>query len=258
MRLATWNINGIRARLSYLLLWLEERKPDVVGLQELKISDAQFPFIELQAAGYHVVCHGQKSWNGVAILSRERGEVAQRGLPGCEVDGARLVTADVAGLSFSTVYVPNGKSILHPDFSLKLLWLDQLAAHFEAHVATERPAVLCGDFNLCPAPLDSWAEVQLGGGIFHTEEERRRFRRLLDLGFVDLYRARHPDQPGYTWWDYRAGAFHKGQGLRIDLMLGTPAIAERVLDVVPERDWRKKKDGLIPSDHAPVYVDLDW
>jgi exodeoxyribonuclease III len=257
MRLATWNINGIRARLSYLLLWLEARQPDVVGLQELKVSDDQFPLIELQAAGYQVVSYGQRSWNGVAILSREKATIVQAGLPGCEADGARLITAEVAGMSFTTLYVPNGKTLLHPDFSMKLQWLDHLAAHVEAQIDTSRPALLCGDFNLCPAPLDSWAEEKYGGGIFHTEDERRRYRRLLELGFVDLYRARHPHEPGYTWWDYRAGAFHKGQGLRIDLALGTRPLAERVREVVPERQWRKKQNDLVPSDHAPLLIDLE-
>lgn len=257
MRLATWNINGLRARLSYLLMWLEERQPDVVGLQELKVSDDQLPVLELQAAGYHVASHGQKSWNGVAILSREEAEVTQVGLPGREDDGARLISARLGDLSFTTVYVPNGKRLDHPDFPEKLAWLDVLIDHVDAHLERDGAALLCGDFNLCPTPRDSWNEAELGGGIFHTEDERRRYRQLLELGFVDLYRARHPEEPGFTWWDYRGGAMHKRQGLRIDLLFGTKALADRVREVVPERDWRKKKDGLTPSDHAPVYVDLE-
>jgi exodeoxyribonuclease-3 len=256
MRLATWNINGIRARLDYLLRWLDEHRPDVVGLQELKVETAALPTLELQAAGYYVVAHGQRSWNGVAVLSRTRPEVVQIGLPGQEAAGARLLTVRLPELRFTTVYVPNGKDLDHPDFPGKLAWLDSLLDHLAAGVDPAEPAVLCGDFNLVPAGLDSWSEARLGGGIFHTEMERGRFRRLLDLGFVDLFRQCHPDQPGFTWWDYRAGAMHKNQGLRIDFLLATRPVAERVAEVVAQRDWRKKKDALIPSDHAPLYVDL--
>jgi exodeoxyribonuclease-3 len=160
------------------------------------------------------------------------------------------------GLIVTCLYVPNGKSVTHPDFAEKLAWLDALVAHLGARHDPAEPHLLCGDFNLVPAPIDSWDEARLRGHIFHTEEERSRFRRLLDWGLVDLFRARNPDRVAFSWWDYRAGAFHKGQGLRIDLLLGTRPLAQRLTRAEIDREYRKKKDGLIASDHAPVWAEL--
>src|SRR5262245_10985613 len=145
MRIATWNINGLRARLEFLMLWLRERRPDLVGLQEIKLEDGQFPHVLFEAEGYRAVVHGQKAWNGVAILSRLPVSVTQKGLPGQEELGARLITADAEGVSFTTVYCPNGKAIDHPDFPRKLAWLEALASHMKSLHRPERPAILCGD-----------------------------------------------------------------------------------------------------------------
>jgi exodeoxyribonuclease-3 len=256
VRIATWNINGVRARLGFLLRWLAERAPDVVGLQELKIGDAQFPFAELEKAGYRAAVHGQKGWNGVAVLTREPLEVIQCGLPGQEEMGARLLTVRVADLLFTSVYVPNGKHVGHDDFARKLAWLDALGLHLTSAVRPEEPAVVCGDFNVVPAAIDSWNEEGLRGTIFHTDEERARLRRVFDHGLADAFRARHPDVQAFSWWDYRAGAFHRRQGLRIDLLLATAPALARVREVEIDREWRKKKDDLTPSDHAPVFADL--
>ncbi|HEU4403473.1 MAG TPA: exodeoxyribonuclease III, partial [Candidatus Polarisedimenticolia bacterium] len=206
--------------------------------------------------GYRAVVHGQKAWNGVAILSRHPITVTQKGLPGQEEFGARLITADAGGLSFTTVYCPNGKSVDHPDFPRKLAWLEALATHLGSLSRADRPAVLCGDFNICPAPIDSWNEEQLRGTIFHTVEERARFASIVEGGFLDLFRRLHPEARSYSWWDYRAGAFPRNQGLRLDLLLATPDIAARLRSVEIDRDYRKKKDALTPSDHAPVFADL--
>jgi exodeoxyribonuclease-3 len=256
MRVATWNINGLRARLDLLLLWLRDRKPDVVGLQELKLDDDKFPREAIEAAGFHALCHGQKSWNGVAILSREPAVATQVGLPGQEAAGARLLTAQVGELSFTTVYCPNGKSVGHPDFPLKLAFFDALAAHLGA-VPASGPAVVGGDFNVAPGPLDSFDEERLRGSIFHTDAERARIARLAELGYADVFRALHPDAQAFSWWDYRAGAFHKKQGLRIDLLLGNPAALARTRAAEIDREFRKKQGGFVPSDHAPVFADLD-
>lgn len=256
MRIATWNINGMKARLEYVPHFLREVAPDLLGLQELKMTDAQFPHEALRPLGYHAVTHGQKSWNGVAVLSREPVEVLQAGLPGQEEMGARLLSVRApGGLRFTTVYCPNGKSVDHADYGRKLEWFDALGGWVES-LDADADAVLCGDFNIVPAPIDSWDEARLGGGIFHTEAERARFGRLLDHGLHDAWRRARPDDPGHSWWDYRAGAFHKRQGLRIDLVLTTGRLAERVVDVGLDRRWRKKIDGLVPSDHTPVWVDL--
>jgi exodeoxyribonuclease-3 len=256
MRVATWNVNGLRARFDFVAHWLRERAPDVVGLQELKLSDEQFPHEALEGLGYRAAAHGQKAWNGVAVLTREPAEVLQRGLPGQEAFGARLITVRVNDLVFTSVYCPNGKDIDHEDFPRKLAWLDALADHLEAHHAPERPAILCGDFNVCPSALDSWNEETFRDGIFHTEAERARFRRLLDWGFLDVFRERMPDDRSFSWWDYRGGAFHKGQGLRIDFLLATRPAWQRVESVEIDREYRKKKEGLTASDHAPVLADL--
>jgi exodeoxyribonuclease-3 len=257
MRIATWNVNGLRARLEFVCLWLEERQPDVVGLQELKMEDGSFPHDIFQELGYEVATHGQKSWNGVAVASRLPMTVEHVGLAGQESFGARLLTARVEDLSFTTVYCPNGKALDHADFTRKLAWFDALAEHWSAHARAGEQAVLCGDFNVVPEALDSWRGEDGEGHIFHTAEERGRFSRLVDLGLHDLYRAVHPEDRAFSWWDYRGGAFHRGHGLRIDLVLGTAAVRERVTAAQIDRDYRKKKDGLTASDHAPVIVDLD-
>ncbi len=257
MRIATWNINGLRARLDFVLHWLEARQPDLVGLQELKLTDEQFPHAAFEAHGYQAATLGQKAWNGVAVLSREPLEVRHRGLARQEEMGARLLSVDTLGLSFTTIYCPNGKHLEHEDFPRKLAWLDDLRAHLESAHDPATPMVLCGDFNICPAPIDSWSEETLAGKIFHTDEERLRFRRLLQWGLRDLFRERYPDTQVFSWWDYRGGAFHRGMGLRIDFLLGTESVLERTRSVETDREYRKKKDGLTASDHAPVTAELD-
>ena len=203
MRIATWNVNGLRSRIDFVVHWLRARQPDVVGLQELKLTDELFPADVFEAEGYSVVTHGQKAWNGVAIVSRKPAQVVQRGLPGQDEVGARLITAQVEDLSFTTIYCPNGKTLSHEDYPKKLAWLDALAEHLEASVDAGAPAVLCGDFNVCPGPLDSWDKEKHADSIFHTDAERSRFQRLLGLGFYDVFREKHPDTQAFSWWDYR-------------------------------------------------------
>ncbi len=255
MRIATWNVNGLRARFDFLVHWLAARQPDVVGLQELKLETAKFPHEELGELGYRAAVHGQKSWNGVAVLARDEPELVRRGLPGEEEQGARLVEARVGGLAFVSVYCPNGKSVGHEDYGRKLEWMGSLAAWLGERAAG--PAIVGGDFNVCPAPIDSWDEAGHRGRIFHTDAERERFRAILECGYVDLYRDLHPDRQEFSWWDYRAGAFHRGWGLRIDFLLGSPEVRQRVRSAEIDREYRKKKEGLTASDHAPVIMELD-
>ncbi|NKC00058.1 MAG: exodeoxyribonuclease III [Pseudomonadales bacterium] len=254
MRIATWNINGLRARMEFMALWLNDRKPDVVGLQELKTPTEEFPHDFFTDLGYHALVHGQKSWNGVAILTRSPCESVQIGLPGEDDWGSRLITADVGGLEFTTVYCPNGKSVEHDDYPNKLSWYESLCAHWSSGDHTKR--VLCGDFNIVPEALDSWRGEKADGDVFHTVAERSRFQNLLTLGLTDLHRHLQPEEQVFSWWDYRGGAFHRKQGLRIDFILGNDSVRDLVDDVVIDRDYRKKKDGLTASDHAPVYADL--
>jgi exodeoxyribonuclease-3 len=261
LRIATWNINGLRARLDFVKLWLEERQPDVVGFQELKMQDDQFPHDAFEALGYRALTHGQKSWNGVAILSRLPFESIEAGLPGQEDFGSRLIRARVgegnAALDFTTLYCPNGKNTDHDDFPRKLAWFEALSRWAAGFVSPDASAVLCGDFNIVPTGLDSWDEERFRGEIFHTDAERERYAALLAVGLTDLYREREPDTAAFSWWDYRGGAFHRKQGLRIDFLLGTRAVVERLRGVEIDRDYRKKREGLTASDHAPVIAVLD-
>jgi exodeoxyribonuclease-3 len=257
MRIATWNVNGLRARIDFVLHWLEARQPDIVGFQELKLTDEQFPADVFEKLGYTPLVYGQKSWNGVAILSRSPARLVQRGLPGEDDFGARLVTARIEDLVFTTVYCPNGKTLGHDDYPKKLAWYESLLAHLSSQHDSSSAEVLCGDFNIVPHAIDGWDEPGHAGHIFHTDAERERFQALIDWGFRDLFREKNPDLEAFSWWDYRGGAFHRRQGLRIDLILGTAKVLERVREVTIDRDYRKKKDGLTASDHAPVIVDLD-
>jgi exodeoxyribonuclease-3 len=261
LQIATWNINGLRARMDYIKFWLEERQPDVVGFQELKMEDGKFPHDDFAALGYQAITHGQKSWNGVAILSRLPIELIETGLPGQEDFGSRLVRARVGvgdlALDITTLYCPNGKNTDHDDFPRKLAWFDALRDWAQAFIESDSSAIRCGDFNIVPTGLDSWNEAEFAGSIFHTEEERARMAAVLDLGLTDLYRVREPETQAFSWWDYRGGSFHRKRGLRIDFLLGTAAVVERLRSVEIDRDFRKKKDGLTASDHAPVIAHLD-
>jgi exodeoxyribonuclease-3 len=257
MRIATWNVNGLRARLEFLGLWLAERQPNVIGLQELKTQPDEFPHEFFAGLGYRALVHGQKGWNGVAILSNLPAQLTQAGLPGEDASGARLITANIDDrLEFTTVYCPNGKSVGHADYPRKLDWYDTLVDHWRA--SSGHAGVLCGDFNIVPTDLDTWRADAGEGDIFHTADERARLAALFDQGLVDLFRHLYPDEEKFSWWDHRGGAFHRKQGLRIDFLLGTPAVVEVLQDVVIDRDFRKKQNGLTASDHAPVYADLDW
>ena len=260
MRIATWNVNGLRARIDFIVHWLKSREPDVVGMQELKVTDEEFPHEPFNTLGYEVVTHGQKSWNGVAIASRLPLEATDRGLAGEEDAGARLIRGRIGeangGLGFATVYCPNGKSLAHADFPVKLKWYESLTAYLGG-LDPDEPFVLGGDFNIVPEAVDCWRGEAADGTIFCTVEERSRYQALIDHGLVDLFRRVEPDKQAFSWWDYRRGAFHRGMGLRIDMLLGNAPVASRVREVVIDRAYRYKKDGLIASDHAPVYADLD-
>ena len=256
MRIATWNVNGLRARLDFIQHWLASRAPDVLGMQELKVADDEFPHAAFEDCGYQVATHGQKGWNGVAIASKLPLDVEERGLPGRGDDGARLIRARVGDLSYATVYCPNGKTLDHEDFPRKLAWYDSLR-DYVATIEPGTPFVLGGDFNIVPKPLDCWRGEAADGTIFCTEDERRRYRALLDLGLTDLFRHLRPDAQRFSWWDYRGGAFHRGMGLRIDMLLGSASVVERVRQVVIDREYRRKQNGLTASDHVPVYADLD-
>lgn len=254
MRIATWNVNSIKARLPFVLHWLDAREPDVACFQELKVDEKSFPTEELEARGYQAVMCAQKTWNGVAVISKHPIELVQSGLPGAEDAGARLVTANTAELSVTSVYVPNGKTVTHDDYQLKLDFMRALDGYVNEALDGAQPTLVAGDFNITPADVDSWAPS--ADRIFHTPPERKLLSMLMDRGYRDAYRVREPDGDMFSWWDYRAGCFHKNQGLRIDLLLTSASLLDRIEKVWIDRDYRKKKDGHTPSDHAPVIAEL--
>lgn len=259
MRLATWNVNGLRARLDYIDHWLKNRQPDVVGLQELKTPDDIFPYDHFKALGYEALVHGQKSWNGVAILAKHPIKLKKRGLDGQEEFGARLITAEVTAptgysFDFTTVYCPNGKTLEHADFARKLDWYKSLNRYWSQNAGAKH--LICGDFNIVPEAIDGWRGKDGEGSIFYTEDERKHLNDLVSQGLTDLFRHRYPDKQEFSWWDYRGGAFHRKHGLRIDFLFATKPLLDATTEVIIDRDYRRKIEDLTASDHAPVFADL--
>jgi exodeoxyribonuclease-3 len=254
VKIATWNVNSIRARLERVTGWVAQHRPDVLCLQETKVEDAAFPGDDFRALGYEVATHGQRTYNGVAILSRTPLTDVTRGF---DDDGdeaqARLLAATTGGVRVMSVYVPNGESVDSDKFRYKLDWLGRLHTYLIRHVAATRPAMLCGDFNIAPAPLDVHDPAAWEGHVLFTTDERAALQRLLAAGLVDLVRQMHPTEPLYTWWDYRMLGFPKNRGLRIDHLLATPALAERATAAGVDRESRKGKQ---PSDHAAVWAEF--
>ena len=254
MRIATWNVNSVVARLPRLVEWLELARPDVLCIQETKVSDEQFPGDGIRGLGYEIASYGTGRWNGVAILSRVGlGDVAQGfvGEPGFPEHEARAVAATCAGTRVWSVYVPNGREIGTPAFEFKMRWLSALLEAVRPEVA-EHDFAICGDFNVAPTDDDVWDPAAFVGSTHVTVEERSAVTALIDLGLVDVQPRAFKGRP-FTYWDYRAGNFHKGLGMRIDLVLLSAGLASQIEDAYIDRDARK---GKLPSDHAPVVVDL--
>lgn len=257
---ATWNVNSLNARLPRVLEFLDVHMPAVVLLQETKTAPEQFPHLELAAAGYTSVDASGGRWAGVAVLIRDGhtlGEV-HVGLEASPVgDEARWVEAEVEGIRFVSVYVVNGRTLDDPMYAAKLAFLDAMGARLQA-LRAAGPTILGGDLNIAPADTDVYDPAAFVGGTHVTEEERGRLRAMLTGGdaggYVDAYRHLHPDEVGFTWWDYRAGHFHKGLGLRIDLFLVSDDLASRVRVCGIDRNFRK---GTKPSDHAPLLLQLE-
>jgi exodeoxyribonuclease III len=257
VRIATWNVNSIIARLPRLLEWLAATAPDAVCLQETKIADAAFPTEDVEALGYQVASHGDGRWNGVALLSKVGLDDVTRGLtgePGYPDPEARAVGATCGGVRLWSVYVPNGREPGHDHYAYKLAWLTVLGTTVKADLTTYEKLVVMGDFNVAPTDDDVWDPAAFEGSTHVTEPERAALTALRATGLTDVVpRPLKYDRP-FTYWDYRAGNFHKNLGMRIDLVYATPPVATAVTDAYVDRDARKGKG---PSDHAPVVVDLD-
>ena len=256
MRIATYNVNGVNGRLPVLLRWLSEDLPDVVCLQELKAPDERFPESALSDLGYQAIWHGQKSWNGVAILSRV-GEIheTRRGLPGDSADGqSRYLEAAINGVIVACLYLPNGNPRPGPTFDFKLRWFDRLTRHAQSLHDAGVPVVIAGDFNVMPTDIDVYKPERWLDDALFAPEVRQAYAGLLEQGWTDALRSRHPDERIYTFWKYFRGAFERDAGLRIDHILLSPDLAGRLVDAQVEkrvRGWEKT------SDHAPVWIELD-
>ncbi len=257
MRVATWNVNSLKARLPRVEAWLAECEPDILCMQETKLADDAFPALTFSSLGYEGVHHGEGRWNGVAILSRVGLEAPSVGFaPDDDImgDEARIVSATCGGIRVASVYVPNGRSLDHEQYQFKLQWLGRLRAHLDEVCDPSAAVVVCGDFNIAPDDRDVWDVNAVHGATHVSEPERAALADLEAWGLVDVFR-RHFDEGGlYSWWDYRAGNFHKKMGMRIDLMLASKPLADRSRWALIDRNARK---GQQPSDHAPLVVDFD-
>jgi exodeoxyribonuclease-3 len=255
MKIATYNVNGVNGRLPVLLRWLEESAPDVVCLQELKAPDEKFPAAAIEAAGYEAIWHGQKSWNGVGMLSRVGTPVeTRRGLPGDPDDlHSRYIEAAVNGVLIAGLYLPNGNPRPGPKFDYKLAWFERLIAHAAELLATGMPVIIAGDFNVMPTERDVYKPERWLDDALFAPEVRAAFFRLVDQGWTDALRTMHPDETIYTFWDYFRNAYARNAGLRIDHLLLSPSVAPRLVAADVDHDvrgWEKS------SDHAPVWIEI--
>jgi exodeoxyribonuclease-3 len=254
MKIATWNVNSLRVRLPHLLDWLAAHSPDAVCLQETKCEDAKFPYDELKAAGYCSLHNGQRTYNGVAILSKAEGVQTCRGIPEFQDDQSRVIAAEVGGIQLVSVYVPNGQNVGSDKYAYKLRWFEALAGWLEGQTKIHPRIAVCGDFNVAPEDRDVHDPAAWAGQVLFSEPEKAALRRLIDLGLVDAFRLFEQPERSFTWWDYRLMAFRRKMGLRIDHVLLSPQLAQKctvcTIDIEPRKLER-------PSDHAPVICEFD-
>jgi len=256
LRIATWNVNSLKVRMERVPEWIAYAEPDVLCLQETKLTDAAFPHMAFAALGYESAHHGAGQWNGVAIVSRVGLEQPVMGFAdGDEPDrDTRLITARCGGVTVASVYVPNGRAVGSEHFAYKLSWLARLRAHLAALAQPSDLVAVCGDFNVAPQDIDVWDPAAFVGSTHVTPEERKMLAEIESWGLVDAFRRVWPDEKLYSYWDYRAGDFHEHRGMRIDLVLVSEPLAAKVSWALVDRNARK---GKLPSDHAPVIVDVE-
>ena len=254
VRIATWNVNSLKARLPRVEAWLADVEPDVVCMQETKLADGAFPAMTFQSLGYESVHHGEGRWNGVAILSRVGLEAPSFGFgPGDDDTEARLVWATCGGIRIASAYVPNGRALDHDHYQYKLGWLAKLRAHLDEQGSPDGSVVVAGDYNIAPTDDDVYDAAKFTDSTHTSAAERAALAELEAWGLTDVFRRLQPEPKLFSWWDYRAGAFYNHRGMRIDLVLGTEAVASRATFCTIDRQARK---GEKPSDHAPVIIDL--
>jgi len=255
MKIATWNVNSIRARQERFLSWLGTAAPDVVLLQELKCQEKEFPFEPIQALGYHAVIHGQKTYNGVAIVSRSEPQDVERGLnDGAEDPQARVIAATCDGIRVVSVYAPNGQSVDSPAYVQKLEWYGRLRRYLDRRHTPRDALVLGGDWNVAPEDIDVYDPAAWEGQTLFSAPEKAALKALVDFGLVDTFRRLHPDVQKFSWWDYRMLAFPKNRGVRIDHLYATEPLAATCVANDVDREARKGKQ---PSDHAPVWAQFE-
>jgi exodeoxyribonuclease-3 len=254
MKIATWNVNSVRARQERLLNWLKAHQPDVLCLQELKCEEKAFPTEEVRELGYHAALHGQKTYNGVAILAKTEPQDVLRGISDDVEDSqSRVIAATVKGVRVLSVYAPNGQAVDSPAYEYKLDWYARLRRYLDTRHKPDQPMVLCGDWNVAPENIDTWDPALWEGQTLFSMKERDALQRLCAFGLTDTFRKLHPDLQKFSWWDYRMLAFPKNRGLRIDHIFATAPVVERLVKAEIDREERKGKQ---PSDHAPVWVEL--
>jgi exodeoxyribonuclease-3 len=259
VKVATWNVNSIKARLSNVLAWLEAAQPDILCLQETKCPAADFPLLEIKSLGYHVETVGQRAYNGVALLSREPARdivTVLPGAPGADADAeeqARYIEATIGDLRVASIYLPNGNPVASDKYPYKLGWMDRLYDHARTLLASEAPVVLAGDYNICPTDDDLYDPVGWRGDALCLPQSRSRFRKLIHLGLTDAFRIFHPEPHLYTFWDYQQGRWPRDEGLRIDHLLLSPQAADRVAGCTVDKAPRGRDKA---SDHTPIWCEL--
>jgi exodeoxyribonuclease III len=253
MKLATWNVNSVRSREERLLRWLDKTRTDVLCLQELKTADATFPRESIEAAGYHAAVFGQKTYNGVAILSRVEPTNVQRGMGDADPE-ARLLSAEINGVRIINAYFPNGQTVGSEKWAYKLDWMRRLGEYLDRHCRPSEPVILCGDFNVVRDDRDAARPDDWAGTVLCHPDAREGLEAIRQWGFTDVFREHHPAGGVYSWWDYRMLAFPKNNGLRLDYIFATAPMTQRCRSAEIDRDERK---GAKPSDHAPVVAVFD-
>ena len=254
MKIASWNVNSIKARLANVLAWIETARPDVLCLQETKCPAEEFPLLELAALGYQVTAVGQRAYNGVALVTREAPREVVTALPGgTSDDQARYVEASIGGVRVASIYLPNGNPTESEKFPYKLAWMDRLVGHASALLKREIPVVLAGDYNVCPTDADVYDPVGWCLDALCRPESRARYRQLVNLGLTDAFRIFHPEPHLYTFWDYQQGRWFRDEGLRIDHLLLSPHAADRLADCAIDKEPRGREKA---SDHTPIWCEL--